>query len=191
MSITINVAPTTVPYIWYLKQVLNITWALCSFWRRNSNFKLRNIDIVHVWINKLYTEEYKVPDWGKTTWKCVYLFSLCQSRSFLFWFKISPLKLCRAPFYICSLNLFAEIKCKTSSYVGGSVAQLLSWQVFMQCDSPDVDSWKLTGVILLQVVVWQKAKVADHRSALIATLGPSAVANLLPCHHHQEQPEVS
>ncbi|XP_019126444.2 PMS1 protein homolog 1 [Larimichthys crocea] len=41
-----------------------------------------------------------------------------------------------------------------------------------------------------KVVVWQKAKVADHRSALIATLGPSTVANLLPCHHHQEQPEI-
>ncbi|KAG7240512.1 hypothetical protein INR49_026796 [Caranx melampygus] len=41
-----------------------------------------------------------------------------------------------------------------------------------------------------KVVVWQKAKVADHRSALLATLGPSAAANLLPCHHHQEQPEI-
>uniref|UniRef100_A0A8C4I407 PMS1 homolog 1, mismatch repair system component n=1 Tax=Dicentrarchus labrax TaxID=13489 RepID=A0A8C4I407_DICLA len=41
-----------------------------------------------------------------------------------------------------------------------------------------------------KVVVWQKAKVADHRSALIATLGLSAVANLLPCLHHQEQPEI-
>ncbi|XP_026151406.1 PMS1 protein homolog 1 [Mastacembelus armatus] len=41
-----------------------------------------------------------------------------------------------------------------------------------------------------KVVVWQKAKVADHRSALLATLGPSAVANLLPCHHHQEQLEL-
>nr|XP_046259968.1 PMS1 protein homolog 1 isoform X2 [Scatophagus argus] len=41
-----------------------------------------------------------------------------------------------------------------------------------------------------KVVVWQKAKVADHRSALIATLGPSAVVNLLPCHHRQEQPEI-
>lgn len=45
--------------------------------------------------------------------------------------------------------------------------------------------------ILFQVVAWQKAKVTDHRSALLATLGPSAVANLLPSHHHQEQPEVS
>lgn len=61
----------------------------------------------------------------------------------------------------------------------------------MQRDAPDVGSWKLTGVILLQVVVWQKAKVADHRSALIAALGSAAVVNLLPCHHHQEQPEVS
>ncbi|XP_051814506.1 PMS1 protein homolog 1 isoform X2 [Acanthochromis polyacanthus] len=41
-----------------------------------------------------------------------------------------------------------------------------------------------------KVVVWQKAKVADSRSALLATLGSSAVANLLPCHHHQEQPEI-
>uniref|UniRef100_A0AAQ5Y740 HMG box domain-containing protein n=1 Tax=Amphiprion ocellaris TaxID=80972 RepID=A0AAQ5Y740_AMPOC len=41
-----------------------------------------------------------------------------------------------------------------------------------------------------KVGVWQKAKVADNRSALLATLGSSAVANLLPCHHHQEQPEI-
>ncbi|XP_062258118.1 PMS1 protein homolog 1 isoform X2 [Platichthys flesus] len=42
-----------------------------------------------------------------------------------------------------------------------------------------------------KVVIWQKSKVADHRSALAATLGPGAVANLLPCHYHQEQPEIS
>ncbi|XP_028250125.1 PMS1 protein homolog 1 isoform X2 [Parambassis ranga] len=41
-----------------------------------------------------------------------------------------------------------------------------------------------------KVVVWQKSKVADNRSALLATLGPSAVANLLPCHHQQEQPKI-
>ncbi|CAJ1078713.1 PMS1 protein homolog 1 [Xyrichtys novacula] len=41
-----------------------------------------------------------------------------------------------------------------------------------------------------KVVVWQKAKVADHRSALIATLGSGTIANLLPCYHHQEQPEI-
>ncbi|XP_042282539.1 PMS1 protein homolog 1 isoform X3 [Thunnus maccoyii] len=41
-----------------------------------------------------------------------------------------------------------------------------------------------------KVVVWQKAKVVDHRSALLATLGPGTVANLLPCHHRQEQPEI-
>ncbi|XP_069554891.1 PMS1 protein homolog 1 isoform X1 [Brachyistius frenatus] len=41
-----------------------------------------------------------------------------------------------------------------------------------------------------KVAVWQKAKVADHRSALLATLGPAPVANLLRCHHHQEQPEI-
>ncbi|XP_075961872.1 PMS1 protein homolog 1 isoform X1 [Anarhichas minor] len=41
-----------------------------------------------------------------------------------------------------------------------------------------------------KVGVWQKATVADHRGALLATLGAGAVANLLPCHHHQEQPEI-
>lgn len=52
--------------------------------------------------------------------------------------------------------------------------------------------WRWTvGVTLLQVVLWQKAKVPDHRSALVATLGPGVVGNLLPCHHRQEQPEVS
>lgn len=50
---------------------------------------------------------------------------------------------------------------------------------------------ELFGVILSQVVVWQKAKVPDHRSALAATLGPGVVINLVPCHHRQEQPEVS
>ncbi|XP_077435945.1 PMS1 protein homolog 1 isoform X2 [Vanacampus margaritifer] len=41
-----------------------------------------------------------------------------------------------------------------------------------------------------KAVVWQKAKAADHRSALLATLGSSTLANLLPCHHHQEQEEI-
>lgn len=41
-----------------------------------------------------------------------------------------------------------------------------------------------------KVVVWQKAKVADHRSALVATLGPNAVANLLPFQHRHEDPEI-
>ncbi|XP_019728416.1 PMS1 protein homolog 1 isoform X2 [Hippocampus comes] len=41
-----------------------------------------------------------------------------------------------------------------------------------------------------KVVVWQKAKAADHRSALLATLGSTTLANLLPCHHCQEQAEI-
>ncbi|KAF6738651.1 PMS1-like protein 1 [Oryzias melastigma] len=41
-----------------------------------------------------------------------------------------------------------------------------------------------------KVVVWQKTKVADNRSALLATLGPSVVANLLQCHQEQEEPEI-
>ncbi|KAL6101311.1 pms1 [Pungitius sinensis] len=41
-----------------------------------------------------------------------------------------------------------------------------------------------------KVVVWQKAAVADHRSALLAALGGGTVSNLLACHHQQEQPEL-
>ncbi|XP_051937878.1 PMS1 protein homolog 1 [Hippocampus zosterae] len=41
-----------------------------------------------------------------------------------------------------------------------------------------------------KAVVWQKAKAADQRSALLATLGSATLANLLPCHHCQEQAEI-
>lgn len=41
------------------------------------------------------------------------------------------------------------------------------------------------------MALWQKAKAPDLRSALVATLGPAVVVNLLPCHHRHEQPEVS
>ncbi|XP_034041984.1 PMS1 protein homolog 1 [Thalassophryne amazonica] len=75
----------------------------------------------------------------------------------------------------------------TSKAICVLVAQL---QVGVQSASLDGDLMTLTSVLLFQVVVWQKTKVADHRSALLATLGSSAVANLLPCHHQQEQPEI-
>ncbi|KAM4561979.1 PMS1 protein homolog 1 isoform 2-T4 [Fundulus diaphanus] len=39
-----------------------------------------------------------------------------------------------------------------------------------------------------KVVLWQKARATDFRSALAATLGPAAAANLLP--RRQEQPEM-
>lgn len=68
----------------------------------------------------------------------------------------------------------------------------------MQRDAPDVPLREAEpcrvlccAVVSLQVVVWQKASVADHRSALVAALGSGAVGSLLPCHHRQGQPEVS
>ena len=45
--------------------------------------------------------------------------------------------------------------------------------------------------VLFQAVVWQKARVSDHRAALMAVIGAAAMANLLPLHHRQEHPEVS
>ncbi|XDV30121.1 hypothetical protein PO909_033106 [Leuciscus waleckii] len=42
-----------------------------------------------------------------------------------------------------------------------------------------------------KAVVWQKSRVSDHRTALMAVLGAASVANMLPVQHHQEQPEIS
>ena len=39
--------------------------------------------------------------------------------------------------------------------------------------------------------MWQKTRAADLRGALLATLGSGVVSHLLPCQHHQEQPQVS
>ncbi|XP_077473568.1 PMS1 protein homolog 1 isoform X2 [Stigmatopora argus] len=41
-----------------------------------------------------------------------------------------------------------------------------------------------------KVLIWQKIKAANHRDALLAMLGSHTVANLLPCHHHQEEAEI-
>uniref|UniRef100_A0AAR2KTC4 HMG box domain-containing protein n=1 Tax=Pygocentrus nattereri TaxID=42514 RepID=A0AAR2KTC4_PYGNA len=42
-----------------------------------------------------------------------------------------------------------------------------------------------------KAMIWQKARVSDHRTALMAVLGATSAANLLPVQHRQEQPEIS
>ncbi|XP_028847315.1 PMS1 protein homolog 1 [Denticeps clupeoides] len=42
-----------------------------------------------------------------------------------------------------------------------------------------------------KAVVWQKARVSDHRAALMAVIGAACMANLLPLQHRQEQPEIT
>ncbi|KAG7330809.1 hypothetical protein KOW79_004778 [Hemibagrus wyckioides] len=42
-----------------------------------------------------------------------------------------------------------------------------------------------------KAVIWQKSKVSDHGAALMAVLGSSTAANLLPVRHHHEQAEIS
>ncbi|KAB5577397.1 hypothetical protein PHYPO_G00209470 [Pangasianodon hypophthalmus] len=42
-----------------------------------------------------------------------------------------------------------------------------------------------------KAVVWQKSKVSDHGAALMAVLGSSTAANLLPVRHRHEQAEIS
>lgn len=41
-----------------------------------------------------------------------------------------------------------------------------------------------------KVVLWQKSKMPDHRSALVATLGPSIVSHLMPFHYRHSDPEI-
>ncbi|XP_023665719.2 PMS1 protein homolog 1 isoform X2 [Paramormyrops kingsleyae] len=41
-----------------------------------------------------------------------------------------------------------------------------------------------------KAVVWLKAKALDHRTALMAALGTSTVASMVPLQHRQEQPEI-
>ncbi|XP_026872255.2 PMS1 protein homolog 1 isoform X1 [Electrophorus electricus] len=42
-----------------------------------------------------------------------------------------------------------------------------------------------------KAMFWQKAKVSDHRAALVAVLGAASVASLLPFQHRQEQPQIA
>ncbi|XP_030643491.1 PMS1 protein homolog 1 [Chanos chanos] len=42
-----------------------------------------------------------------------------------------------------------------------------------------------------KAVVWQKARVSDHRAALMAVLGASCVTNMLPLQHGQELTQIS
>ncbi|KAM9486397.1 PMS1 protein homolog 1 isoform 2-T5 [Clarias gariepinus] len=42
-----------------------------------------------------------------------------------------------------------------------------------------------------KAMVWQKSKVSDHGAALMAVLGSSTAANLLPVRHRHEQEEIS
>ncbi|MBN3308392.1 PMS1 protein, partial [Amia calva] len=49
---------------------------------------------------------------------------------------------------------------------------------------------KYTQSFLLCAIVWQKAKVSDHKMALMSVLGTGLIGNMLLLHHHQEQPEI-
>ncbi|MGH0142823.1 UNVERIFIED_CONTAM: hypothetical protein FKN15_036634 [Acipenser sinensis] len=38
-------------------------------------------------------------------------------------------------------------------------------------------------------IVWQKARVSDHRMALVSVLGTALMSSMLPFQHHQVDPE--
>nr|XP_006636739.1 PREDICTED: PMS1 protein homolog 1 isoform X1 [Lepisosteus oculatus] len=42
-----------------------------------------------------------------------------------------------------------------------------------------------------KAIVWQKARVSDHKMALMSVLGTALMGNMLPFQHHQEQPEIA
>ncbi|XP_067891735.1 PMS1 protein homolog 1 isoform X2 [Heterodontus francisci] len=42
-----------------------------------------------------------------------------------------------------------------------------------------------------KAVVWQKAKVSDHKMALLTVLGTAVMVSMVPIQHHEQEPEIS
>ncbi|XP_054644136.1 PMS1 protein homolog 1 isoform X2 [Dunckerocampus dactyliophorus] len=92
---------------------------------------------------------------------------------------------------VCALKLFKNLPVRRQYYSSAKRCkdELKKVQDLMMAYAIIKPGLRLT-LTHNKVVLWQKAKVADHRSALLAALGSSAVVNLLPCHHRQEEPEI-
>uniref|UniRef100_A0A8C8I9W3 PMS1 homolog 1, mismatch repair system component n=1 Tax=Oncorhynchus tshawytscha TaxID=74940 RepID=A0A8C8I9W3_ONCTS len=91
---------------------------------------------------------------------------------------------------VCVLKLFKNLPVRRQYYVNTKKCkeELKKVQDLLMAYAIIKPELRLT-LTHNKVVLWQKAKVSDHRMALMATLGPNAVAHLLPVHH--QQPEVS
>ncbi|XP_061774548.1 PMS1 protein homolog 1 isoform X4 [Nerophis ophidion] len=92
---------------------------------------------------------------------------------------------------VCALKLFKNLPVRrqyfsTAKRCKDELKKVQDLMMAFAIIKPDL---RLT-LIHNKVVLWQKAKVANYRSALLAVLGSSAVVNLLPCHHRQEEPEI-
>nr|XP_057937402.1 PMS1 protein homolog 1 [Doryrhamphus excisus] len=92
---------------------------------------------------------------------------------------------------VCALKLFKNLPVRRQYYSSAKRCkdELKKVQDLMMAYAIIKPDLRLT-LTHNKVVLWQKAKVADHRSALLAVLGSSAVVNLLPCHIQQEELEI-
>uniref|UniRef100_A0A8C8IAA2 PMS1 homolog 1, mismatch repair system component n=1 Tax=Oncorhynchus tshawytscha TaxID=74940 RepID=A0A8C8IAA2_ONCTS len=90
---------------------------------------------------------------------------------------------------VCVLKLFKNLPVRRQYYVNTKKCkeELKKVQDLLMAYAIIKPELRLT-LTHNKVVLWQKAKVSDHRMALMATLGPNAVAHLLPVHH--QQPEI-
>ncbi|KAJ8012885.1 hypothetical protein DPEC_G00047520 [Dallia pectoralis] len=92
---------------------------------------------------------------------------------------------------VCALKLFKNLPVRRQYYANTKKCkeELKKVQDLLMAFAIVKPELRLT-LTHNKVVVWQKAKVSDHRMALMATLGPNTVAQLLPVHHQQDQPEI-
>uniref|UniRef100_A0A8C7VK29 PMS1 homolog 1, mismatch repair system component n=1 Tax=Oncorhynchus mykiss TaxID=8022 RepID=A0A8C7VK29_ONCMY len=90
---------------------------------------------------------------------------------------------------VCALKLFKNLPVRRQYYANTKKCkeELKKVQDLLMAYAIIKPELRLT-LTHNKVVLWQKAKVSDHRMALMATLGPNAVAHLLPVHH--QQPEI-
>ncbi|XP_016301158.1 PMS1 protein homolog 1 isoform X2 [Sinocyclocheilus anshuiensis] len=92
---------------------------------------------------------------------------------------------------VCAANLFRKLPVRRQYYSNSKKCkeELKRVQNLLMAYAVVKPELRIT-LSLNKAVVWQKSRVSDHRTALMAVLGAASVANMLPIQHHQEQPEI-
>ncbi|KAI4905127.1 hypothetical protein NFI96_020264, partial [Prochilodus magdalenae] len=92
---------------------------------------------------------------------------------------------------VCALKLFKNLPVRRQYYSSSKKCKEEVKKVQDLLMAYAVIKPELRIIFTHNATVWQKARVSDHRAALMAVLGAASAANLLPVQHRQEQPEVS
>ncbi|XP_043104979.1 PMS1 protein homolog 1 isoform X3 [Puntigrus tetrazona] len=92
---------------------------------------------------------------------------------------------------VCAANLFKNLPVRRQYYSNTKKCkeELKRVQILLTAYAVVKPELRIT-LSHNKAVVWQKSRVSDHRTALMAVLGAASVANMLPVQHHQEQPEI-